>query len=62
MDKRFLTLVTFIDFKKAFDCVQHDLLIEKLKTLNLDEITLNWLENYLTYRQQKVLANGQISP
>ena len=61
MDKRKVTLATFIDFKKAFDCVQHNLLIQKLKTLNLDEITVRWLENYLTDRQQKVLANGQFS-
>ena len=61
MDKRCITLVTFIDFKKAFDCVQHDLLLGKLKNLNLDKLTLKWLESYLTDRQQKVMANGLTS-
>ena len=50
MDRRQVTLATFIDFKKAFDCVQHDRLIKKLNHLNLDHITLKWLENYLTNR------------
>ena len=58
MDRRNITLTTFIDFKKAFDCVQHSLLVKKLKNLNLDDITVKWLENYLTNRQQKVRANG----
>ena len=59
MDKKYPTLVTFIDFKKAFDCVQHDLLIAKLKLL--DPHTINWLENYLLDRRQSVLANNIIS-
>ena len=58
MDKRLPTLVTFIDFKKAFDCVQHDLLIAKIKLLNLDDITIKWLEDYLMQREQRVLANN----
>ena len=57
MDSKRPTLVTFLDFKKAFDCVQHDLLLKKMKCLNIDDGTLGWLENYLTNRQQQVLAN-----
>ena len=58
MDKRFPTLATFLDFKKAFDCVQHKVLIDKLKTLNIDTNTMLWLEDYLTDRSQIVLANN----
>ena len=61
MDKRLPTLVTFIDFKKALDCVQHDLLIAKIKLLNLDDITVKWLENDLMLREQNVLANNHKS-
>ena len=61
MDKRFPTLVTFLDFKKAFACVQHEVLLSKPKTLNIDVNTLLWLEDYLTDRSQKVLANNHFS-
>ena len=61
MDRRCPTLAVFIDFKKAFDCVQHDLLIQKVRTLNLDDLTIRWLENYLTHRQQRVFANNRVS-
>ena len=61
MDRRSPTLAVFIDFKKAFDCVQHDLLIQKVRTMNIDKLTISWLENYLEYRQQRVLANNHCS-
>ena len=56
MDSKRPTLVTFIDFRKAFDCVQHDLLIKKMNCMNINNTTLKWLESYLTNRQQQVLA------
>ena len=61
MDSKYPTLATFIDFKKAFDCVQHDLLIDKLQNLHLDARTVSWLKNYLMNRQQRVLANNIVS-
>ena len=61
MDKGRPTLAAFIDFKKAFDCVQHDILIEKLHKLNLDQTVVDWVESYLGGREQRVLANGTYS-
>ena len=61
LDRKTPTLVTFIDFKKAFDCVQHDLLIHKMKKLNLDPGAILWLESYLNHRKQCVLANSKTS-
>ena len=58
LDRGTPTLVAYIDFRKAFDCVQHSLLINKLKSLQLSQDTVNWVESYLEARQQKVLANG----
>ena len=52
------TAAIFIDFRKAFDCVNHDILISKLKLTNLGPNTIAWFHNYLTNRLQKVLANG----
>ena len=58
MDSKTPTLVTYIDFRKAFDCVQHPILIEKLKALHFSHNTIDWVTSYLKMRQQRVLANG----
>ena len=62
MDGRLCTLATYIDFRKAFDCVQHPVLIDKLSSLGLDEAAVAWMKSYLAHRKQRVLANGIYSP
>ena len=61
MDSRTPTLAAFIDFRKAFDCVQHPVLMNKLSQLNLDDSVLDWVRSYLSDRDQRVLANGVYS-
>ena len=61
LDSKTPTLATFIDFKKAFDCVQHPVLLKKLAKLNLGNATVKWVESYLSGRKQRVLANGVYS-
>ena len=43
MDLQLPTLVTYIDFRKAFDCVQHPTLLNKLAALNLDSAVVDWV-------------------
>ena len=57
MDKKLTTIVTFIDFRKAFDCVQHETLLGKLSAINLDSKVISWFRSYLSDRRQRVLAN-----
>ena len=57
-DQGLPTLVTYIDFRKAFDCVQHSILLRKIAKLNIDRNCLQWLRSYLSDRKQRVLANG----
>ena len=61
LDIRTPTLATYIDFRKAFDCVQHPVLLDKLKHLGLGGPIVDWVNSYLTGRTQKVLANGVCS-
>ena len=61
MDNKLPTLATFIDFRKAFDCVQHPMLLEKLLHLHLDKSVVSWVKSYLASRSQRVLANGSYS-
>ena len=61
LDMRLPTFATFIDFHKAFDCVQHSILIGKLAEINLDNNVFDWVRSYLSERKQRVLANGAYS-
>ena len=61
LDLKLPTLVTYIDFRKAFDCVQHKVLLDKLKHLGLSDMSVKWIRSYLTNRKQRVLANNVYS-
>ena len=54
-------LGVFLDLKKAFDTVPHDILLKKLVKLGITGTTLNWFKSYLSGRTQKVDINGQLS-
>ena len=43
----------FCGLTKAFDCVNHDVLIEKLKHHGIQEWTLNWFKSYVSNRRQR---------
>ena len=51
------TLGVFIDFSKAFDTVDHKILIEKLLHYGVNGNNLKWFSNYLTNRKQFILYN-----
>lgn len=46
------TLGIFIDFSKAFDTIDHEILLLKLKALNFNQLCINWIKSYLTNRTQ----------
>ena len=51
----------FLDFSKAFDTVNHKILIEKLKILGFQNNTCDWINSYLSNRYQRVVVGEDAS-
>ena len=61
LNKSLCTTAIFLDFKKAFDTLDHSIMIKKLAKLGFDNNSSKIIENYLQNRQQCTKANGLIS-
>ena len=54
-------IMILLDFDKAFDKVSHQLFLVKLKALEFDSKTINWIKAFLANRQQRVVLGQTIS-
>ena len=51
----------FLDLSKAFDLVNHEILIKKLIAYKFNESTISWFKSYLSNRFQQVHISGKLS-
>ena len=58
INKKQISIATFIDFSKAFDTVNHQILFLKLQKIGITGNVLKLLQNYLKNRKQKTIVNN----
>ena len=58
MDRGEIPLSIFLDLSKAFDTLDHTILLKKLKYYGFNGVTLSWFKNYLSDRTQFIDFDG----
>ena len=61
MNNNQILIATYIDAMKAFDTVDHEILLQKAEYYGIKGLNLEWLRSYLTERYQCTIANNIIS-
>ena len=58
MDNNKFAVGLFVDLQKAFDTVDHNILLDKLDHYGIRGVANNWFKSYLSNRKQFVTING----
>ena len=61
MDNRVLNGLLLVDLKKAFDLVNHSILLSKLQMYGFSPSTVQWFPSYLSDRSQCTNVKGTLS-
>ena len=61
LNQKQISLLLLIDFSKAFDMVEHNILLQKLYHYGIRGVALSWLKSYLANRKQYVSLNNKHS-
>ena len=55
LDKKHIVCCAFLDLRKAFDSLDHVILLQRLAALGISHTSLKWFQNYLSDRSQRVI-------
>jgi len=58
LDNKLHTIGIFLDLSKAFDTINHNILLDKLYNYGIRGLANDWIRNYLTGRSQRVIFNN----
>ena len=61
LDNNLFQLTVFCDLSKAFDTINHSILLHKLMIYGIRGPAYNWFRSYLSYRKQHTLFNNSTS-
>ena len=61
IDKKTVTAVILLDLPKAFDSLNHPLLLRKLYSFGISKHALEWFKSYLTGRIQSLRIDSELS-
>ena len=61
IDNGLLNGVVFLDLKKAFDTIDHSIILRKLQFYGIEQESLRWFQSYLDDRKQVCCVNGHMS-
>ena len=61
LDQSHTVISIFMDFSKAFDCIDHTILLKKLYYYGIRGVPYRWLGSYLSDRKQYVSVNDALS-
>ena len=53
--------VIYTDFAKSFDTVPHRRLLSKMKSYNINQRPILWIQDFLFSRKQSIGVNGEFS-
>lgn len=60
-DKHMATVLVSLDYSKAFDTIDHDLMCAKLNYFGFDLTSIKFFQSYLHQRHQKVVVSNKMS-
>ena len=61
MDKKKVSPFVLLDISKAFDSINHEILLNKLQDVSFSPFHITWFNNYLCERHRVIRINNELS-